>query len=49
LLEKIVLAEVDFPKYFSKSVRDLLSNMLNPNPKKRFTSTEIKSHPWFNE
>eukprot|EP01016_Furgasonia_blochmanni_P037092 TRINITY_DN4327_c0_g1_i11.p1 TRINITY_DN4327_c0_g1~~TRINITY_DN4327_c0_g1_i11.p1 ORF type:complete len:587 (-),score=117.16 TRINITY_DN4327_c0_g1_i11:267-2027(-) len=49
LLEKIVAAQIEYPKNFSKSLKDLISNILNPNPKKRYTLESIKSHPWFLE
>jgi len=49
LLEKIVQANLEYPKHFSKGVKDILNNMINSNPKKRFTTEEIKKHPWFLE
>jgi len=49
LLEKIVQANLEYPKHFSKGVKDLLFNMINSNPKKRFTTEDIKKHPWFLE
>jgi len=49
LLDKIVACDIEYPKHFSKGVKDLLQNMINPNPKKRFSSDDIKKHPWFLE
>merc|ERR1712224_869931 len=33
LLEKIVAADVEYPKFFSKKLVDILKLLLNPNPK----------------
>eukprot|EP01022_Parablepharisma_sp_SALTPOND_P024600 TRINITY_DN549_c2_g1_i1.p6 TRINITY_DN549_c2_g1~~TRINITY_DN549_c2_g1_i1.p6 ORF type:complete len:244 (+),score=27.49 TRINITY_DN549_c2_g1_i1:780-1511(+) len=46
LIDKIVLAQFDFPSFFSTEAKDLISNILTPNPNKRFTLEKIKAHPW---
>eukprot|EP00357_Protocruzia_adherens_P018202 CAMPEP_0114973778 /NCGR_PEP_ID=MMETSP0216-20121206/1150_1 /TAXON_ID=223996 /ORGANISM="Protocruzia adherens, Strain Boccale" /LENGTH=405 /DNA_ID=CAMNT_0002334321 /DNA_START=106 /DNA_END=1323 /DNA_ORIENTATION=+ len=47
LLDKIVQADFTFPKHFSKNFKDLLTNMLQPDPRTRYTIEAIKGHPWF--
>lgn len=32
----------------SKDAKELVRNMLNPNPKKRYTASQCMDHPWFN-
>ncbi|KAL4490246.1 hypothetical protein ABPG72_004285 [Tetrahymena utriculariae] len=49
LLEKIVSVEYTMPKTFSKNLKDLIKNILNSNPKKRFTLEQIKQHRWYSE
>eukprot|EP01017_Pseudomicrothorax_dubius_P046165 TRINITY_DN8097_c0_g1_i1.p1 TRINITY_DN8097_c0_g1~~TRINITY_DN8097_c0_g1_i1.p1 ORF type:complete len:469 (+),score=73.86 TRINITY_DN8097_c0_g1_i1:317-1723(+) len=49
LLDRIVTARYEFPKHVSKSFKDLVSGVLNPNPKKRLNLQDIMMHPWFNQ
>jgi serine/threonine protein kinase len=49
LLERIVACNVEYPKNFSKTLKDLLQSLINPNPKKRFSSDDVMKHPWFLE
>lgn len=35
------------PNYITPDVKDLINKMLQPNPVKRITMSEIKEHPWF--
>jgi serine/threonine protein kinase len=50
LLEMIVKAEyTEFPKTFSKNLKDLLNNILVSNPYKRISLAKIIEHPWFLE
>lgn len=41
---------VDYPeddwKYISSAAQDLLTHLLDLNPKTRFTATQIRNHPW---
>jgi len=48
-LEKIVAADVQYPKWFSKKLVDMLKQLLNPNPKTRISLENIIKHPWFTE
>lgn len=34
--------------FYSKDARDLMNRMFHPDPVKRFTIADIKSHPWYN-
>jgi serine/threonine protein kinase len=47
LFENIINANVDYPKYLSKSLIDLLSKIFVPQPRYRYTIDQIKEHPWF--
>lgn len=52
MYEKIIRAKLTFPSYMSKEARDLLSGLLERDPKIRLGSgetdaEEIKSHPFF--
>lgn len=49
LLEKIVLGDFSFSgkKSISKGAKRLITGILDSNPRKRFTITEIKSDKWF--
>ena len=47
LYTKILTAEVRFPGFFSHSACALISSLLNKHPKKRPTSDQIKSDPFF--
>lgn len=38
----------NFDTPFSQSFKDLISKLLNPNPRKRLSISEIKKHEWFN-
>ena len=38
----------NFDTPFSLSFKDLISKLLNPNPRKRLSISEIKKHEWFN-
>jgi len=46
-LKNIQTGTVDFPKYLSKSLVDLLKNIFKPKPRDRYTIKQIKKHPWF--
>ncbi len=47
LLDKIIVGDFKFPaKQLSDDVKHLVKNILNPNPRKRFTIEMIKQHPW---
>ena len=48
LYEKILAGKYDTPSHLSEDVKDLLSKILEVDPKKRINFEGIKSHPWFN-
>jgi len=47
LFEKILECKLDFPKYISKSGRDLIEKILVKDPNKRISIKEIKKHPFY--
>lgn len=49
LLDKIIIGEYTFPATvtLSDESKDLIRGILNPNPRKRFSITQIKEHKWF--
>ena len=47
LYEKILSGKYDTPEYLSENAKDILSKILEIEPKKRINFEEIKSHPWF--
>ena len=47
LFAKIKDGKYHMPNYASPDVKDLINRMLQPNPVKRITMKEIKTHPWF--
>lgn len=51
LLDKIIIGDFKFPndegKILSEDIKDLIKNILNPNPRKRYTIEQIKMHRWF--
>ena len=36
-----------FPKYISQEAKDLIKNILNIDPQKRYTISDIRKHIWF--
>jgi 5'-AMP-activated protein kinase catalytic alpha subunit len=47
LYQKILKCDYSFPTYISPQGKDLISKILNTDPKKRFTLQQIRSHPWY--
>ena len=47
LLDKINNGIVDYPEYLSEDAKDLLMHLLELDPKKRFSLSKVKRHPWF--
>ena len=37
------------PDFLSPHSKDLISNILNADPSKRFTIEQIRKHPWYNQ
>ena len=48
LFKKIISGKFTFPEFLSRSSKDLIKRMLEINPKKRISISDIKKHPWFN-
>lgn len=49
LYKKILNGEYTIPKFVSADSRDLITNILNTDPEKRFKISDIRKHPWFNQ
>ncbi|EIE22391.1 sulfur stress regulator [Coccomyxa subellipsoidea C-169] len=49
MIQRILKVEYEFPAHVkvSKECRDLLSNILVPDPASRITIPEIQRHPWY--
>lgn len=45
LIEKIVSARYEIPKNISPQARDLLTKILNPDPRTRLSIVKIQEHP----
>ena len=48
LYKKILNGEYSIPKFVSDEGRELIKNILNTDPTKRFTIEDIKNDPWYN-
>jgi len=48
LYQKIIEGKFNLPNFLSDNAKDLLKNILNTDPDKRYTLRQIRSHPWFN-
>jgi 5'-AMP-activated protein kinase, catalytic alpha subunit len=48
LYKKIIDGKFSLPNFLSDNSKDLLKNILNTDPEKRYTLKQIRSHPWFN-
>lgn len=47
LLDKVNEGKVDYPEYLSPGSKDLIQRLLEKNPKKRYSLSKVKRHPWF--
>lgn len=47
LLEMVKEGQVEYPDYLSDGARDLIQRLLERNPKKRYSLSKVKRHPWF--
>jgi 5'-AMP-activated protein kinase catalytic alpha subunit len=47
LYKKILSGDYTMPKFLSNDAKDLLKNILNTDPDKRFTIAEIRKHQWY--
>jgi 5'-AMP-activated protein kinase catalytic alpha subunit len=48
LYKKILNGDYTIPKFVSNEGRDLIKNILNTDPTKRFTIDDIRKHSWMN-
>lgn len=49
LYKKILNGDYTIPRFVSSESRDLIQNILNTDPEKRFKIGDIRKHPWFNQ
>ncbi|KAI0559940.1 Serine/threnine protein kinase [Gracilaria domingensis] len=47
LLDKVNAGVVDYPDYVSDGAKDLMERLMQKNPKKRYSLSKVKRHPWF--
>lgn len=47
LYKKILSGEYKTPKWISPEVKDLIRNILEVDPRKRYTMDDIRKHPWY--
>lgn len=48
LYQKITDGKFSIPRFVSEPAKDLIRCILNTDPNKRYTISQIKNHPWFN-
>ena len=48
MYEQILSGKFELPSYLSNNAKDILTKILEVEPRKRIKFEEIKSHPWFN-
>ena len=48
MYKKILSGDYSIPKFVSSEGRDLIKNILNTDPTKRYTIDDIRRHPWMN-
>lgn len=49
LLQKIIKTQPKFPSTMSIQLKDMLTHLLEKDPRKRITLKKIKEHPWFSQ
>lgn len=49
LYKKIMAGDYKTPKFLSSSLKDLITNVLNKDPNRRFGIEEIRNHPWYRQ
>lgn len=47
LLDKVNACIVDYPDYVSDGAKDLMQRLMQKDPKKRYSLSKVKRHPWF--
>ena len=48
MYQQILSGKFELPSYLSNNAKDILTKILEVDPKKRIKFEEIKAHPWFN-
>ena len=48
LYQQIIKGKLEFPSHLSNQAKDIISNILNVDPNKRYKISNIKKHAWFN-
>lgn len=49
LYKKILSGDYSCPKFITPEAKDLLKNILNTDPTKRYSIQDIRRHVWFNQ
>ena len=49
LYNKIKEGNFKIPEFLSENAKDILTKIINVDPKKRYNISQIKKHPWFNQ
>lgn len=47
LYKKILNGDFTIPKFISEPVKDMIRNILQTNPDKRYRVADIRKHPWY--
>lgn len=47
LLDKVNAGQVEYPSYISSGAKELMMHLLEKDPKKRYSLSKVKRHPWF--
>lgn len=47
LLDKVNEGVVDYPDHLSPGAKDLIQKLLQKDPKRRYSLSKVKRHPWF--
>lgn len=47
LFKRIMRCDITYPPFFSNDLIDLVSNLLNIDPKRRYSLADVTRHPWF--
>lgn len=47
IFRQIVFGTIEYPQWFSEELCDLLKNMMDKNPDKRWSLEQVRAHSWF--
>ena len=48
MYQQILCGKIELPNFLSDNAKDILTKIIEIDPKKRFNFQQIKEHPWFN-